>query len=172
MMKGGAGTRPRRNVLVVGIGNPDRGDDGIGPLVAQLLAGRVPPDVAIIKRTGDTLGLIEDWAGHDAVVLVDAAAPGTTPGSVRRIDLLKDELPADLSLSSTHAFGVANTVGLARTLGLLPRSLIVYAVEGGNFGPGVPLSPAVAAAADEVVARIIAELRLLQHGELGDAPHA
>lgn len=49
------------NVLLVGIGNPDRGDDGVGPLVARQLLGRVPPNVAIIERTGDALALIEDW---------------------------------------------------------------------------------------------------------------
>ena len=39
-MSGAAATMSRAKVLVVGIGNPDRGDDGIGPLVATRLAGR------------------------------------------------------------------------------------------------------------------------------------
>ena len=52
-------------LLVIGIGNPDCGDDAIGPLVARLLAGHVPPEVAIIERAGDMLGLIEDWTGRD-----------------------------------------------------------------------------------------------------------
>lgn len=103
------------------------------------------------------------------MILVDAAAPGTTPGRIHRLDLLKDELPADLSLSSTHAFGVANAVGLARTLGLLPRTMIVYAVEGANFAPDAPLSAKVAAAVDEVVSRLTAELQLLRAGEASHA---
>ena len=59
--------------LILGIGNPDRGDDGIGPLVARRLIGRVPAGIAVMERTGDALALIEDWAGRDMVVLVDAA---------------------------------------------------------------------------------------------------
>jgi hydrogenase maturation protease len=156
-------------VLVAGIGNPDRGDDGIGPLVVRRLAKRVPPDiaphVAIVERTGDALALIDDWAGRDAVILVDAAAPGSAPGTIHRIDLLEDALPTDVTLSSTHAFGVADAVGLARTLGLLPRRVIVYAIEGANFDLGAPISRKVAAALNEVVARVANEVRLL-----GDQP--
>jgi len=148
-------------LLVIGVGNPDRGDDGIGPLVARQLRGRVSPDVAIIERSGDALALIDDWAGREAVILVDAAAPGSAPGRVHRIDLLADALPPEVSLSSTHAFGVAEAVGLAHTLGLLPAQVIAYAIEGANFDPGAPVSPLVAAAAGEVVTRVAAELRRL-----------
>lgn len=159
-------------MLVVGIGNPDRGDDGIGPLVARRLRGHLPQGVAIIERSGDTLALIDDWTGHDAVILIDAAAPGTAPGRIHRIDLLNDELPAELSLSSTHAFGVAEAVGLARALGLLPAHLIAYAIEGTSFDPGAPLSRPAAAAADEVVVRVAAELRRLAQALARDTEHA
>jgi hydrogenase maturation protease len=152
-MTGGAGSR-----LVIGIGNPDRGDDGIGISVVRQLAGQVPPDVTIIERTGDALALIDDWAGQDTVILVDAAASQGSPGRIHRIDLLADALPPELSLSSTHAFGVAEAVGLALTLGLLPAQVIAYAIEGENFEPGTPLSPRVAAAAGKAAARIVAEL--------------
>jgi hydrogenase maturation protease len=153
--------RTAAKVLVIGVGNRDRGDDGIGPVVAERLEGRVPACIAIIERSGDALALIEDWAGRESVVLVDAAAPGGEPGRVHRVDLLADELPAGLSLSSTHALGVAEAVGLARTLGMLPARIVVYAVEGKKFDPGADLSPEVMAAVEGVVARVAAELRLL-----------
>jgi len=151
-----------RQILVVGIGNPDRGDDGIGPLAVRQLARRmshdVSPNVAIVERSGDALALIDDWAGYDAVILVDAAAPGSLPGRVHRIDLLAGELPAGASLSSTHGFGVAEAVGLARALDLLPRHVIAYAIDGAQFDPGTPISHEVAAAVDDVVARVAGEL--------------
>lgn len=153
-------------MLVVGVGNPDRGDDGIGPLVVRRLPGRVSKDISVIERPGDALALIDDWAGHHTVILVDAAAPASTPGRIHRIDLLENELPVDVSLSSTHAFGVADAVGLARKLDLLPRHLIVYAIEGASFDHGTPISREVAAAIDDVVTRVADEI--LQH-ELGSA---
>src|SRR3974390_844961 len=127
------------NVLVVGVGNPDRGDDAVGPLVVRRLAGRVPPGVTLVERNGDVLALIDDWAGRDAVVLVDASAPGSMPGQVRRMKLAGDELPTDLAQASTHAFGVAEAVGLARALGMMPARVVVYAVEGENFAAGAPV---------------------------------
>jgi hydrogenase maturation protease len=154
--------------LVIGVGNPDRGDDGIGPLVIRHLAGRVPDDVALMHLSGDILALIDDWAGRAAVILIDAAAPGSSPGAIHRIDLRHDALPTELSLSSTHGFGVAEAVALARALGTLPEQLIVYAIEGANFAPGAPLTQAVAASADTVAARIAAEL----HQMTSETAHA
>ena len=45
-----AAQRPGR--LVIGLGNPDRGDDGVGVIVAESLAEGLPPSVAIRTRTG------------------------------------------------------------------------------------------------------------------------
>jgi hydrogenase maturation protease len=144
--------------LVIGIGNPDCGDDAVGPMVARLLDGRVPPGVTVLARAADMLGLIEDWDGRDGVVLIDAAALVTEAGTTHRIDLLQDPLPRDLALASTHAFGVADSVALARALNRLPGQLIVYAVEGGVFEPGAEPSPAVVASAGVVARRVAAEL--------------
>jgi hydrogenase maturation protease len=152
-------------LLVVGIGNPDCGDDAIGPLVARRVAGRLPPGVTIIERGGDMIGLLEDWTDRDAVVLIDAAAPITTPGSIHRIDLLQESLPVGLSLASTHAFGVADAVALGDALGQLPERLIVYAVEGCRFEPGAPPSPEVIAAAEGVAARVVLEVLELISGQ-------
>jgi hydrogenase maturation protease len=74
---------------------------------------------------------------------------------------LEQQLPTDVSLSSTHAFGVADAVGLACALGLQPRRLIAYAIEGGNFDPGASISPEVAASVSEVVKRVTDEISLL-----------
>lgn len=161
-----------RKVLVVGMGNPDRGDDGVGALVARRLAGRLPADVSIVVRSGDALSLIEDWAGFDALVCVDAAAPVDTPGRIHRIDLASDELERDVSLASSHAFGVAQAIELARTLGLAPRDMIVYAIEGVCFEGGAPIAPEVLAAAADVAGRVAAEVRRLRQAVAEIGPHA
>lgn len=147
-----------RRVLVLALGNPDRGDDGIGVLVARQLAGRMPDGVALLTRASEMLSLIEEWSGFDAVACVDAAAPMGHPGRIHRIDLASSELPRDMSMTSSHAFGLADVVELARTLERAPRDIIVYAVEGGCFDRGAPMSAAVTAAAGEVAERVIAEV--------------
>jgi len=155
--------RALARVIVIGLGNSDRGDDGVGGFVANELAGRLPPEVAVTTRRGDLLSLIEEWRGFDAAVCIDAAARAGAPGSIHRIDLSESGLPGDLEVGSSHALGLAETIELARTLALAPRRIVLYAIEGARFQLGEPLTPAVAAAAREVVDRVAAEaMRLLR----------
>jgi hydrogenase maturation protease len=159
--KAGAKATSRR-VLVVGFGNPDRGDDGVGVLVAQNLRARLPAGVTISARFDDALSLIDDWANFDALVCVDAAEPMGTPGRIHRIDLTTRDLPHNLTLTSSHAFGLAEVIALARTLELAPQNIVVYAIEGRCFDNGAPLTPDVAVAAAETAERIIAEVDALR----------
>jgi hydrogenase maturation protease len=145
-------------VLVAGIGNPDRGDDGFGPAVARRLRERLPSGICVVERAGDILALIGDWEGFAHVVMVDAVKAMGEPGRIHRFDLRKCGLPIGFAYRSTHGFGVAEAVELARSLGRLPRHLVLYLVEGACFEIGVPLSPAVAHAVGEAAARIVEEL--------------
>lgn len=149
---------PSRKILVIGIGNADRGDDGVGPAVAAGLAGRLPHNVSVRTRGGDMLALIDDWAGFDAVVCIDAAQAAGAPGRLCRVDLLREELPRDISLTSSHAFGLVAAVALARTLARAPEEMIVFAIEGLSFEPGAGLTPAVSAAVRTGVDLVLAEI--------------
>jgi hydrogenase maturation protease len=98
----------------------------------------------------EPVGLIEDWAGADAVIVVDAVSSGAPPGTIHRLDPLSEPIPAALSQGSTHAFGLAETIELARALDRLPERLSVYGIEGGCFDAGNELSRPVRAAVDAV----------------------
>ncbi|HTR17776.1 MAG TPA: hydrogenase maturation protease [Acetobacteraceae bacterium] len=154
-----------RRVLVVGIGNPERGDDGVGPAVAHRLAGRLPGDVGLIVQGGDMLSLLGDWAGVDALVCVDAAVSGASPGQIHRLDLAADELPRDLAPVSSHAFGLPEAIALARALGEAPRRIVIYAIEGRCFDGGAAMSPEAVAAAEAVAGHITAEIARLRQPE-------
>jgi hydrogenase maturation protease len=83
-------------------------------------------------------------------VVVDAAASGAPPGTIRRFDARAGRLPARLMRSSTHALGVPEAIELARALGRLPARVEVYAIEGARFTAGAELSPAVEQAVGEL----------------------
>lgn len=169
--RAGTDAAPRK-ILVAAIGNPDRGDDGVGMLVADSLTGRLPPDVALVTRRGDIFGLIEDWAGFDALICADAAAPAGAPGRIHRIDAATGTLPVDLSFQSSHAFGLAEAIALGRVLQSLPETVIVYAVEGAGFDSGAPVTPAVAAAAAAAATCILKEIARLRRHESEGMCHA
>jgi hydrogenase maturation protease len=148
----------RPKVLVLGLGNPDRGDDAVGVIVAQSLSGMLP-QFASLARRADLVGSIDEWARVDALVCVDAAAPMGMPGRIHRLDLCGKTLPTEFSLTSSHALSLGEAIELARALGLAPRRIIVYAIEGCCFEPGAALTAAVAAAVPAVAERIVADVR-------------
>jgi hydrogenase maturation protease len=150
-------TRGRR--LIVGIGNPDRGDDAIGWEVVGRLRRRLPAGIDALQHRGEASAIVSCIQGAEVAFLVDAAVSGTEPGTVRRFDVAEAALPSGLALVSSHGFGLAQAIELARALGSLPRRCIVYAIEGHQFEPGTPPSPAAAHAAAEVAERILHELR-------------
>lgn len=135
---------PGRSVLVVGVGNAERGDDGVGPFVAGRLAGTLPPGAAVRVRGDDVLALVDDCAGCDALVCVDCAAADGMPGRVHRFDLGRgDTLPLGLGTLSSHGHDLAAALALAHALGVLPGWVVVYAVEGETFDLGRGLTPTV-----------------------------
>jgi hydrogenase maturation protease len=145
-------------LLVIGVGNELRGDDAAGIAVARRLRERTDLDVRELQ--GEPTGLLDAWHGRDAVVLVDTMRSGARPGAIRRIDASQTRLPAGLGGStSTHAVGLADTVELARTIGRLPRRVVVYAIEGRGFEAGAPMSDAVRSGIDELAARVLSEVR-------------
>ena len=150
-------------VLVIGVGNPLRGDDGAGPAVIQCLQNRLPPSVATLQLDSDGVSLIEAWRDFERVILVDAAGSGAVPGFIHRFDVSRTELPRGLFHYSSHLFGVAEAVELARQLGRLPERLVVYGIEGAVFAYGEGLSAAVAAAVERVAHEIIVELGEATH---------
>jgi len=145
-------------ILCLGIGNRFRRDDGAGPAVAAALAARALPDVAVDMLSGEGAGLIEAFARAPRVLVFDAVASGAAPGTVHRIDAHAASVPRGFFAYSTHAFSLAEAIELARALDGLPRELLVYGIEGSDFGSGEGLSPPVAASVDALVSELAREL--------------
>ena len=148
------------NRLVVGIGNPLRRDDGIGPAVVTSLAGAAPPHTRLLVSDGEPLTLLDAWRDADLAIVVDAARTALAPaGSIHRTVLVAGEFTLlDGRARGSHDFALADTVRLAAALERCPARLIGYAVELADEGFGPGLSPQVARAVPEVCRRIVAEL--------------
>jgi len=153
----GAPGRPR--TLIIGLGNEYRGDDAVGLIVARRLREAAPESVRVLEESGEGAALLESWQDADAVILIDAVHSGAKPGTIHRFDAHVQPIARKFFRFSTHAFGVAEAVELARALGRVPPRLIVYGVEGKRFEAGVGLSPDVEAAVQEVAERVLGEVR-------------
>jgi hydrogenase maturation protease len=143
------------SATVIGVGNPYRRDDGVGPAVIARLRDRRLPGVLLAECDGEASRLLELWCDAAVVIVVDAvrvAAPGS-PGRVHRRSLHHPAV-AGGRIATAHAADLGGVVELAAVLGRLPQRLLLYGVEVGDtsFGPG--LTPAVAAAADHLTDEI------------------
>jgi hydrogenase maturation protease len=148
----------RSPTLIIGLGNEYRGDDAVGLVVARRLGGAAPKGVRVLEESGEGAALIDSWQDADTVILLDAVHSGAKPGTIHRFDAHAQPIAKRFFRFSTHAFGLAEAVELARALGRLPPRLIVYGVEGKSFEAGIGISPEVEAALREVVGKVLAEL--------------
>ena len=170
---GGAGLsdceHPVARVLVLGLGNDLLTDDAVGLHVAgavrEKLAGA--PGITVRETTEMGLALLDEIAGHHALVLVDAIETGVAPpGFIHEIEL---ECLAGRHNGGPHFVGVGETLALGRKLGLaVPERGRIFAIEVADpFTLGTVLTPAVADAVGRAVERIAACAR-----ELADAAWA
>ena len=149
---------------VIGVGNEYRGDDGVGPaVVRRLLSWELPPGVCARAHDGDTMSLVASWEGFHSVIVIDAVDCGALPGTIVRLDGEKVQPVSGLLAGSSHGLGVAEAILLAGALGRLPKTLIIFGVQGEQFTMGKGLSPCVRGAVDEVANRVIAVLDEMRH---------
>jgi hydrogenase maturation protease len=139
------------NLLVIGCGNVERGDDAAGLLVVRRLRDL---GVEAYEQTGESLALIDSWRGAEDVILVDAVVTGQAAGEITIWDARSAPLVGDYLRCSTHAFGVVEAIELARLFDWLPSRLLIYGIEGKQFSPGSQPSPALLQAVERVSEQI------------------
>ncbi len=157
--------------LVIGVGNRFRGDDGVGPAVADRLRHQCR-QLAVIETDGESARLVEAWDNAELVVVVDAVRSGAAPGTLHRIEVDASHPPDALggrsAPTSSHRAGLAEAWALGRTLGRTPDRLVVIGVEGACFEPGYRLTDAVARAIPRAAETICRELCPLDGGHADD----
>lgn len=144
---------------VIGIGNSLAGDDAIGPLIIKAMKAKPSDDVELIEAGMSGLGILDFMKGADAVIVIDAVQSRQTPGTIHRL-----VIPDDLGLlmqsawnsgkTSTHGFGLGETLTLSHTLGTLPPTTLVYGIELGQTEMGTEVSSTVNQAIESVVSII------------------
>ena len=132
-------------MMVIGLGNSLRGDDGLGPE----LVSRMKKSATVHSEhfTGDGLllaeYLVDLWSQNEAVVLVDAVQGNEAAVTFIQIDLNEQPWPSHQHPASSHGFGIVEGVELARNLGQLPKFLHFFGVVGQQFELGASMSDAV-----------------------------
>ncbi len=146
-------------VLVLGVGNPLRRDDGIGPAVIRKLSERkeetgILSDTDIVDGGTDGLGLIEYFKKYKRVILVDAVEMGMPSGSIKIFNPDEAVFHSGTDSLSTHGFGIPELINLARELDILP-DLTVIGIQPETTQYGLELSKTVSSCIEKVCRLII-----------------
>ena len=145
-------------VVVIGVGNEFRRDDGAGPAVIEQLRNLVPSGVGLVITDGEPTRLIEAWTGAALAVVIDAVrARPPHPGGLHRFVVDRPGVGVAPTASS-HGFGLDDAIALAVALDRMPDRLIVHAVEAADLTQGSGLTPAVAEAVGLVAAAILDDI--------------
>jgi len=148
--------------LVIGLGNPILGDDGVGWRVVEEIARKTAnkPDVEVDCVSLGGLSLMERITGCERVILVDSIFTGEKPIGTVSLFLLT-ELP-DLSSGHTtavHDTSLRNALKVGRSMDiLLPRDeeVFIVAIEAENvYDFSETLSPVVEAAVPQAVRAVL-----------------
>ena len=151
-------------LAIVGIGNLMRRDDGVGLAAVGSLERSDLRDAAgghidLLTADGEPTRLIDAWRDRGKAIVIDAVQSGAVPGSIHRIEVGVDPLPAWAVGSSSHSAGLAEAVVLARTLDRLPDQLIVFGMEAADVSLGEGLSDEVSDALPSLLRHVMAEAR-------------
>ena len=168
-------------ILIAGVGNTLRADDGFGVEVAHKLEGRqLPAEVSVVETGIGGIALVQELqSGYDALVVIDCVDLGRPPGNVMLIEPEVVDVNAlnwserhDL-LADMHLATPERAMMLARALGVLPAKVLMVGcqpVDPDAVGQG--LSAPVAAAVDVAVAEIIRHVEELLAAEAAAATGA
>jgi hydrogenase maturation protease len=154
-----------RSVLILGVGNPLAGDDGVGVRAIEALAGAGDLPAGIRLLDVGVLGMdILAWIKPDEpVVILDAVHGPGDPGTLYRFALDEIEAPAEPPLS-VHELGIADVLHAARLMGRPLRGTLVGVEPARLQAFTAGLSPPVAAALPALQAAAIREAELLLAG--------
>ena len=141
-----------QRILVAGVGNVLRGDDGFGPAVAALLTG-LPKGAEVIETgTGGIALLQEIMVGCSALIIIDAVERGAEPGTVFYIepDIEKGEHVPDIHLANP-----GRVLSMAKTMGILPERVVIIGCQPLDTeelcqGLSPPVQRALAIAVDKI----------------------
>lgn len=161
-------------ILIVGLGNLLRNDDGVGCRVVEELSRRsLPGHVRVVDAgTGGGLTLLGLMEGYSRIYLIDALAAGREPGAIVRFQVSQVRIKEPIRDLGLHGPRVLGAFQLAEALGE-HYDPVVFGVQPLDTNYGTLLSAPVQEAAGRLVEMILSEITVEADSseEKGDDSH-
>lgn len=150
--------------VVLGLGNPLLGDDGLGLTVLSRLAEEwdLPPEVELVDGGTWGMSLLLPIEDAERLILVDAIDQGRAPGEP--ITLERHELPLLLHMKlSPHQIDLRDALAVAELRGRLPEHVVALGIQPERVGLGTELSATLEGKVEELTARVVERLEAWGH---------
>jgi hydrogenase maturation protease len=142
-------------ILIAGLGDKLRGDDGLGVFVIdEFKKKKLPENVDVEDYGTGIFGLIDKLNKYDKIILIDAIKKGGKPGEIYKLELNKIE---DKKFTNLHELKIDKLVLVFRSLGINLK-IIFIGCEPKSFDLGVGLSKEVEKAIPKIIDLIISSL--------------
>jgi len=142
-----------KKVLVIGIGNPLRSDDGVGPYIADSVEAKGLSNVKVWVTQQLNMEDLERMLDFDRVILADASLDGPL------LDFHPVEKSVGQALSSSHHLSAEMFVSLASSIYHKDLRMHLCSLKGNTFEVGDKISPDVLLRAQEAVELICCSLQ-------------
>jgi hydrogenase maturation protease len=148
----------KHRVVVIGLGNPLMGDDGLGLAALERLRDySLPPEVELVDGGTWGMNLLPVIEDADELILIDAIDTGAAPGTPIRLE--HAQLPRYLATKiSPHQVDLRDVLALAELRGTLPPDTVALGLQPASVELRNSLSDTLRCAVDDLVAAVAQEL--------------
>jgi len=152
---GGMNPSTRHPIVIIGIGDSLRRDDGVGPLVIDACTYEPIAECDLVEIDGTATHIVDAWETRDLAIVVDAICTGDAAGTVHEV-VIEDVpgTPRPAVLSTCGYTGVAEALRVGHAQQRLPNALVILGIEPGDLKQGFGLSPAVSASMEKLVGKV------------------
>ncbi len=160
-------------IVIIGLGNVLKGDDGLGIYVIKILESLnvIRKDINLIECGTSTLCVLNHMQNADKVIIVDSVVKGNKPGTIYYLKISIENLRLNnvkqVFNVSLHELNLENILLLCKALGTLPKEIIIIGCEPHNTNSfKIGLSEEVMSSLTKIVKLILDELGITRHIDL------
>jgi hydrogenase maturation protease len=151
-----------KKLLICGIGDCLKQDDGLGPFVIQQLESfSFPPQVVLRDFGLAGIGMAFELTGYEKVVVIDAIQLKKRPGQIYKFVLSPPFCSSQLKggTLSLHEIQLDRIISWAKLLGNMPEQIVILGCEPQKVEFGLGLTPPVKKSSQKIVSMVIKEIK-------------
>lgn len=154
-----------KSTIVIGLGNPLMGDEGIGTALVGALAGlaeagKLPhDDIEYLDGGCGGMYLLHSIAERKKVIMIDCARMGLEPGTLRRFTPDDVNTVKQMTHLSLHEVDILRVIELAKLIGQCPAEIVIFGIEPALIAAQMHLTDTLQSRVPDYLAALVSELQ-------------